>query len=134
MKSQTRPALVAVLKAKMQLHQDIDAKSGQPSVDAAALTAAEVSIGDCPRRGAKPNQDRSDAGTANNLNRFPAKASERMKNLIRQIESTDELTTAQLDSRISLRKPEVQGSPADREDSRAFLEGTLREEEQLRVT
>lgn len=85
MKSQTRPALVAVLQAKMQLHQDIDTKSGQPSVDAATLAAAEVQLATV--RAAELSQIKTvltpDQQTI--LADFQQKRTERMKNLISKL-------------------------------------------------
>jgi Spy/CpxP family protein refolding chaperone len=43
MKSQTRPALLAVLKAKQQLHKDIAANIGQPAPAIQSLIAGDVS-------------------------------------------------------------------------------------------
>ena len=85
MKSQTRPALVAVLQAKMQLHQDIDAKTGQPSVDAAALTAAEVQLATV--RAAELSQIKTvlTPEQQTTLADFQQKRTERMKSLISKL-------------------------------------------------
>ena len=43
MKNQTRPAMVAVLKARQQLHKDIAANIGQPSQAIQSVVAGDVS-------------------------------------------------------------------------------------------
>jgi protein CpxP len=85
MKSQTRPALVAVLQAKMQLHQDINTKAGQPSVDAAALTAAEVQLATV--RAAELSQIKTvlTPEQQTTLADFQQKRTERMKSLISKL-------------------------------------------------